>query len=44
MNVLSEPEDMFWGDRVTRLQDDDGHTWSLATRVAEYQEMESVTA
>jgi len=42
--VLSEPTDMFWGDRVTQLQDADGHTWSLATRVAEYQTAETATA
>lgn len=37
VTVLDEPTDMFWGDRVTRLQDDDGHVWSFATRVAEYE-------
>lgn len=33
--VISEPEDMLWGDRVTQLQDTDGHNWSFATRVSE---------
>lgn len=44
INVLSEPEDMVWGDRVAQLQDEDGHTWSFATRVAEYQQQEAATA
>lgn len=43
VKVLSEPTDMFWGDRVTQLQDADGHIWSLATRVAEYQTAETAT-
>lgn len=25
------PEDMFWGDRMCRLQDLDGYNWSFAT-------------
>lgn len=29
--VLSPPTDMFWGDRVVRLRDPDGHQWSFAT-------------
>lgn len=29
--VVSEPEDMFWGDRSCRLKDPDGYTWSFAT-------------
>ena len=44
LSVISEPEDMFWGDRVTRMQDADGHTWSVATRVADYQQLHSATA
>jgi PhnB protein len=28
---LGEPEDMFWGDRMCRLQDPDGYIWSVAT-------------
>ena len=42
--VLEEPTDMFWGDRITRLQDGDGYIWSFATKVAEYQPEEAVTA
>jgi uncharacterized glyoxalase superfamily protein PhnB len=29
--VLQAPTDMFWGDRVCRLEDPDGHIWSFAT-------------
>ena len=43
VNVLSDPQDMMWGDRVTQLQDADGHTWSFATRVAEYEEMQAAS-
>lgn len=42
--VLEEPTDMFWGDRITRLQDADGHVWSFATKVAEYQPEGAVSA
>lgn len=31
--VVSPPEDMFWHDRVTRLKDPDGHSWSFATKI-----------
>jgi uncharacterized glyoxalase superfamily protein PhnB len=34
--VLSTPEDMFWGDRMARLQDPDGYVWAFATRVGEF--------
>ncbi|CAN5336282.1 VOC family protein [soil metagenome] len=34
--VVSAPEDMFWGDRVTRLRDPDGYAWSFATNVGEF--------
>jgi PhnB protein len=30
---LGEPEDMFWGDRMCRLQDPDGYIWSVATHL-----------
>lgn len=29
--ALGEPEDAFWGDRIARLADPDGHTWTFAT-------------
>lgn len=31
--TVCEPEDMFWGDRMCRLTDPDGHAWSFATNV-----------
>ncbi len=34
--VLSEPEDMFWGDRMASLRDPDGYVWSFATKVGEF--------
>lgn len=33
---LSDPEQMFWGDRVCRLRDPDGYTWAFATRVGDF--------
>ena len=30
------PENMFWGDRVCRLTDPDGHAWFFATNVADF--------
>lgn len=36
--VLAEPEDMFWGDRMVRLRDPDGYLWSFATNIGEYDE------
>jgi PhnB protein len=33
--VLSEPQDMFWGDRMATFRDPDGYLWSFATRVGE---------
>ncbi len=29
--VVQSPTDMFWGDRMCRLEDPDGHSWSFAT-------------
>mgnify|MGYP000222496572 CR=1 FL=1 len=34
--VLAEPEDMFWGDRMVLLRDPDGYLWSFATKVGEF--------
>jgi uncharacterized glyoxalase superfamily protein PhnB len=28
---ISEPQDMFWGDRMCRLKDLDGYAWAFAT-------------
>jgi len=32
--------DMFWGDRVTELEDPSGHRWSLATRKEDLTEQQ----
>jgi len=32
-NVVSEPETMFWGDRMYYVQDCEGHHWNFAQRV-----------
>lgn len=34
--VISEPEDMFWGDRTVMLKDPDGYQWMFATKVGEF--------
>ncbi|MDP9127813.1 MAG: VOC family protein [Pseudomonadota bacterium] len=36
----SAPEDMFWGDRVSNLQDRFGNNWTLAQRVREVSPQE----
>ncbi len=28
--------DQFWGDRMLRLTDKDGHQWSFATNIADH--------
>lgn len=40
---ISEPEDMFWGDRVAAVKDIDGNTWKLvqAVRDVSPEEMEA---
>lgn len=30
------PTDMFWGDRMASYRDPDGHVWSFATNVADF--------
>lgn len=30
------PQDMFWGDRMCRLTDPDGHVWNFATNVGDF--------
>jgi PhnB protein len=34
--VISEPADMFWGDRVATFKDPEGYTWMFATNVGEF--------
>ncbi len=34
--VIAEPADMFWGDRICSVVDPDGHRWTFATNVAEF--------
>lgn len=36
IKVDAAPENQFWGDRMLRLTDNDGHQWSFATKVAEH--------
>ncbi len=40
--VVSDPEDMFWGDRIGAVKDGDGNTWKLAQKVRDVspEEME----
>lgn len=44
MTELSEPMDMFWGDRMSVLTDPFGHTWDLATHVRDVGEKEMAEA
>lgn len=34
---ISEPQDMFWGDRMCRLQDLDGYVWAFATHIGHHK-------
>ncbi|MBS0359157.1 MAG: VOC family protein [Proteobacteria bacterium] len=34
---LLAPENMFWGDRMCRLEDPDGYSWSFATHLHDHQ-------
>jgi len=40
---ITEPEDMFWGDRISKCKDIDGHNWTFATRVTECAAPETAT-
>jgi len=33
IEVLAQPQNMFWGDRVAKFKDTNGHLWSFATRL-----------
>ena len=37
---VSEPEDMFWGDRFASIQDPFGHHWTIATHVEDVEPAE----
>ena len=39
-DVVSELEDMFWGDRFGTLSDPFGHVWSVATHKEDLSEEE----
>jgi len=34
--IVSEPADMFWGDRIVILEDPDGYRWTFATNVGDF--------
>lgn len=34
--ILSEPADMFWGDRMASLADPEGYRWAFATHIAPF--------
>jgi len=34
--VVSQPADMFWGDRTASFDDPDGYHWTFATNVADF--------
>lgn len=42
--VQSEPTDMFWGDRLFTVKDPDGHEWTFATQVGEFDPSKLPTA
>ena len=34
--ILTEPSDMFWGERITRIKDPDGYIWCFACKIGEF--------
>ena len=38
--VVQEPEDKFWGDRISTVVDPEGHRWCLATHLRDVTEAE----
>ncbi len=34
---VDNPDDMFWGDRVAKVKDPDGHVWAFATKIHEFE-------
>lgn len=42
MESVSEPEDMFWGDRTATVADPFGYAWTLATQVKEVPPQDAI--
>jgi hypothetical protein len=34
--IATEPEDMFWGERIARIADPDGYVWCFAAKVDKF--------
>jgi len=34
--ILTEPTDMFWGDRIARIADLDGYVWCFASKIGKF--------
>ena len=41
--LISEPEDMFWGDRMAQMEDLEGYLWVFATKVGEFESEKAKT-
>ncbi|GAC1622423.1 MAG: VOC family protein [Nevskia sp.] len=41
--ILSEPADMFWGDRVASLLDPEGYRWAFATHIGAFDSTRTPT-
>ena len=46
IDILAEPEDMFWGERFARVRDPFGHEWGVATPLKEMtpDEIQTITS
>ncbi|WP_299490260.1 VOC family protein [Acaryochloris sp. IP29b_bin.137] len=42
MTCVSEPEDMFWGDRTATVMDPFGYAWTLATQIKEVPPQDAI--
>ena len=42
--AVTEPEDQFYGDRIARILDPSGNTWSIATHIADVSPEEMAQA
>lgn len=36
LTILMEPEIMFWGDRMCKIEDPDGYIWDIAKNVSDF--------